>query len=169
MKTSLWFTILAIAFSFSLHAQNFNKKIIDSELDQEILIGYCSRAALQEGEFGEYFLQEYENYDADKQFIEKIYNVEGSIDIVLVLGTWCSDSQEQVPRFYRILDDAKVPDDVIVVICVDGNKTAGELSIEHLGIERVPTFIFYRGGEEIGRIIETPETSLEEDVWMIIH
>ncbi|MCK5339312.1 MAG: hypothetical protein KAJ50_10885, partial [Bacteroidales bacterium] len=119
MKTSLWFTILAILFSLSLHAQNINKKITDSELNQEILIGYCNRAALQEGEFGEYYLQEYENYDADKQFIEKIYNVEGSVDIVLVLGTWCQDSQEQVPRFYRILDDAKVPDDVIVVICVD--------------------------------------------------
>ncbi|MCK5078922.1 MAG: thioredoxin family protein [Bacteroidales bacterium] len=168
MKTSLWFTILAILFSLSLHAQNINKKITDSELDQEILIGYCNRAALQEGEFGEYYLQEYENYDADKQFIEKIYNVEGSVDIVLVLGTWCQDSQEQVPRFYRIMDDAKVPDDVIAVICVDGNKTGGELSIEHLGIELVPTFIVYRGGEEIGRIIETPEASLEEDFWNII-
>ena len=168
MKTSLWFTILAILFSLSLHAQNINKKITDSELNQEILIGYCNRAALQEGEFGEYYLQEYENYDADKQFIEKIYNVEGSVDIVLVLGTWCQDSQEQVPRFYRIMDDAKVPDDVIVVICVDRNKTGGELSVEHLGIERVPTFIVYRGGEEIGRIIETPEASLEEDFWTII-
>ena len=72
MKTSLWFTILAILFSLSLHAQNINKKITDSELNQEILIGYCNRAALQEGAFGEYYLQEYENYDADKEFIEKI-------------------------------------------------------------------------------------------------
>jgi len=30
-------------------------------------------------------------------------------------------------------------------------------------IERIPTFIFLRNGKEIGRIIETPVKSLEED------
>jgi hypothetical protein len=33
-----------------------------------------------------------------------------------------------------------------------------------MNIERVPTFIFKRGGEEIGRIIETPDESLEADM-----
>ncbi len=168
MKTSLWFIMLTIFFSLSIDAQEMNKKIIDSELDKEILIGYCNRHALEEGEFGEYFMQEYQDYDADKQYIEKINGITGNVDIVLVLGTWCHDSKEQVPRFYSLLDDAKVPDDIITVICVDKDKSGGKLSIEHLRIERVPTFIFYRGGEEIGRIIETPESTLEQDMWNII-
>ncbi len=100
--------------------------------------------------------------------INNIYNLDKNTDITIVLGTWCHDSQEQVPRFYRIMDEAKIADDVISVICVDGNKTGGELDIERLGIELVPTFIFYRKGEELGRIIETPEVSLEADMWEII-
>ncbi len=168
MKTSLWFIILTIFIGFTLQAQKVNKKIMDAEHEQEILIGICNRDGLQEGDFGNYFKEEYEAYEADPVMINNIYNLDKNTDITIVLGTWCHDSQEQVPRFYRIMDEAKIPDDVISVIGVDGNKTGGELNIERLGIELVPTFIFYRKGEEIGRIIETPEVSLEADIWEII-
>lgn len=168
MKASLWFIILTIFIGSSLQAQKVNKKIMDAENEQEILIGICNRDGLQEGDFGNYFKEEYEAYEADQVMINNIYKLDKNIDITIVLGTWCHDSQEQVPRFYRILDEAKITDDVISVIGVDGNKTGGELDIERLGIELVPTFIFYRKGEELGRIIETPEVSLEADMWEII-
>jgi hypothetical protein len=35
-------------------------------------------------------------------------------------------------------------------------------------IERVPTFIVYGDGREIGRIVETPEGSLEEHLVKIL-
>jgi len=35
-------------------------------------------------------------------------------------------------------------------------------------IELVPTFIFYDGDTELGRIIETPQTSIEGDLLKII-
>ena len=37
-----------------------------------------------------------------------------------------------------------------------------------MNIERVPTFIIYRGEKEIGRIVETPKKSLERDLWNIV-
>jgi ribosomal protein L30E len=37
-----------------------------------------------------------------------------------------------------------------------------------LKVERVPTFIFYRDGKEIGRIVENPQKSLVEDFLEII-
>jgi hypothetical protein len=40
--------------------------------------------------------------------------------------------------------------------------------VEELKVERVPTFIFYRDGKEIGRIIENPKTSLIEDFLEIV-
>ena len=40
--------------------------------------------------------------------------------------------------------------------------------VEDLKIERVPTFIFYRDGKEIGRIVENPSNSLVEDFLDII-
>ncbi len=38
---------------------------------------------------------------------------------------------------------------------------------EYYAAERVATFIFYRDGEELGRIEETPEGALEEDILKI--
>ncbi len=34
---------------------------------------------------------------------------------------------------------------------------------ETYGVELVPTFIFMSGEEELGRIVETPEETLEQD------
>jgi hypothetical protein len=35
-------------------------------------------------------------------------------------------------------------------------------------VERVPTFIFFRGSQEIGRIVEHPKNSLMEDTIAIL-
>jgi uncharacterized protein (DUF1015 family) len=48
---------------------------------------------------------------------------------------------------------------------VDRTKTVEKMELE---IEKVPTFIVYRNGEEIGRIIETPIKSMEEDLYEIL-
>ena len=168
MKITLWFILIALFLSISVQAQEKNKKIVDSRFEKEILIGYCDREGLREGEFGESFIYEYDEYTPKRKFVKKIRKQEPEYIIVLVLATWCGDSKEQVPRFYRILDEAGIPENIMNVICVDGQKAGGEISLENYHIERVPTFIFYRNGKEIGRIIETPEASLEEDMWDII-
>jgi len=168
MKTPVWFTVIALFLSLSIQSQEINKKIIDKNMDEEILIGYCDREGLQSCEFGSSFNHEYGEYNPLKEIIRKIKKTKKDYQIVMILATWCHDSQEQVPRFYRILDEAGIAGCLLHLICVDGEKTGGDLSIEEYNIERVPTFIFYRNGEEIGRIIETPEISLEEDVLGII-
>jgi len=37
-----------------------------------------------------------------------------------------------------------------------------------LKVERVPTFIFFRDGREIGRIVENPKTGMVEDFMEIL-
>lgn len=168
MKSLLWFILLTIFIGIFLQAQELNKKIIDERFDREVLVGYCDRAGLQGGEFGEHFLEEYEGYQPKAKYLKKIKNVGQDYEIVLVLATWCHDSKMQVPRFYRLLDLAGIDAGTMKVICVDGKKTGGDVSLEGLNIERVPTFIFYRDGKEVGRIIESPEKRLEKDYWRII-
>ncbi|MEN8224982.1 MAG: thioredoxin family protein [Bacteroidota bacterium] len=169
MKTSLWFIVIALFISFAAQAQEKNIKITDEKYEEEILLGYCDREGLQYGEFGESYDQEYSEYDARRKAVRKIKRTKQDYEIVLVLATWCHDSKEQVPRFFRVLDESGIPEDIMTVICVDGEKAGGEVSVESYNIERVPTFIFFRNGEEIGRIIETPEMSLEEDMLEIVY
>jgi hypothetical protein len=51
---------------------------------------------------------------------------------------------------------------------VDDAKKSPVGEYEGLGIQRVPTFIFYKNNIEAGRIIENPATSLEQDIVNIL-
>jgi hypothetical protein len=149
-----------------LLSQEMNKKIHDSKLDKEILYGDCNRAGLELGEFGKMFNEYYRDYEPDRAVLNQLKLKKEGIDILIVLGTWCSDSQEQVPRFLKILDKIRFDKNEVQMICVSREKEAGEIDVKLYNIEKVPTFIVYRKGREIGRIIETPYMTLEKDLLM---
>ena len=86
-----------------------------------------------------------------------------------MFGSWCHDSKVQVPRFMKVLSEAGYDDRDLIIIGVNTNKSALVMNIENLDIERVPTFIVYQNGEELGRIIETPSKTLEKDLWKIVR
>ena len=89
------------------------------------------------------------------------------LGVRIVMGSWCSDSQREVPRFYRIMDDVGIPDEKVELISVNRDKVVPGMDISVLNIERVPTFIVYDGIKELGRIIETPVETLEKDLLRI--
>jgi hypothetical protein len=169
MKSKLTlFLCLLLAVSLKIHSQEINQFIADDKAGREILCGMCDKKGLQMGEFKSYFKDFYKEYIPDSTTLSKIQgNLEG-ISITLVLGTWCSDSKEQVPRFYHVLDGVSFDLSKLRQICVDSSKAACGVDISDLDIQKVPTFIFYKDGKELGRIIETPVTSLEKDMLMII-
>ncbi len=149
-------------------AQNVNKRVYDSTLDQEVLAGLCNRQVLTKDEFGTYFNPEYKNYQPQTKFINKLKDKINTVSVVIVFGEWCGDSQEQVPRFFKIADEAKMDSSHLKLIAVNRNKDAVTEDISGYKIERVPTFIVFKGDTESGRIVETPSTTLEEDLWKII-
>jgi thiol-disulfide isomerase/thioredoxin len=90
------------------------------------------------------------------------------IEIQLFLGTWCSDSQMEVPQFIKILDyiDFDKANLTMIGLERDENRVMSSPKGEEQGlnITHVPTFIFYKSGQEIGRIVEYPTVSLEVDM-----
>ena len=88
------------------------------------------------------------------------------------MGTWCGDSKREVPRFYNILETAQFPLDRLTLVAVSGNRDTYKQSPggeeEGLSIHRVPTFIFYKNGQEINRIVESPVETLEADIAAIV-
>ncbi|HSG67605.1 MAG TPA: thioredoxin family protein [Bacteroidales bacterium] len=169
MKTIIWFSLLIFSTGIAACGQEINKRIMDPRFGTEVMVGYCDREGLQgDEEFGLSFNDEYSSYETDDATMKEIRRHRKGIDIVLVLGSWCSDSQEQVPRFFRILDDAHIKEKSMTIICVDGKKQCSDIDMTPYGIEFVPTIIFYRKGTEIGRIVETPTNTLESDMLNII-
>lgn len=149
-------------------AQQYNNSTIDTVKNKKMLIGYCTREAFQDTAFKDWFDEQYTNYQPDYDVLDKLEGKLDDISITIVMGTWCSDSREQIPSFYKILDELNYSSEKITLISVDRKKKGLSDEADNLNIELVPTIIFYRNGNEIGRIIETPQESLEKDMLEIL-
>jgi len=167
-KLSLIFTM--ILFVSFLKAQDINKTKIDEKSQMEVLTGLCNRDGLKSNLFKTYYDSEYSSYVPDSATIKNLKKLlaDKNIKVTIVMGSWCGDSQEQVPRFYKIIDALNFPETNITLYCVDRTKKTDNGETDNLAITLVPTFIFYKDGKEIGRIIESPKKSVEKDMLEII-
>ncbi len=164
----LFLSMFVMVFAISTQAQTFNQKTIDEKTQTEILIGECNESALRTGDFGVSYTNELNAYRPNNDVLNNLKYKFAEITFTIVLGTWCGDSKEQVGRFMKLLYALKYDINRCTYIAVDRDKKAGTYPIGDLKIEKVPTFIVYRNGVEIGRIVETPTISLEDDLLQII-
>ena len=154
-----WFLMVIVI----LPQKNY-KIILDEKSGNSMAVGECPPEVFRDSSFSWWFNAEMNNYEVKSELLNKqILNTEG-ISITTVLGTWCSDSRREVPRFVKILKEINFSTDKNRFICVDRTKDAFFVDIEELDIKLVPTFIVTRDGAELGRIIETPIVSLEQDL-----
>jgi thiol-disulfide isomerase/thioredoxin len=158
--------IMLFLFSFSLGAQN--KIITDEKTDKPMLIGYCTYNVFSDTDFSAWFDAEYSKYKPDSSILIEIKEKIKNVDITLIIGTWCPETKEEVPRLYKILDEVNYPIDLITIIAVDRDKKTEGDEIYGLAVDFVPTFIFYRNDSELGRIIEVPVQTLEENMLEIL-
>jgi thiol-disulfide isomerase/thioredoxin len=164
----IFWIILTAFISTQGYTQVLNQKTIDEKKHQEILVGYCTREGFVTCSFDSAYQAGYGPYTPDTAAMRLLSPGMNEITIKLVMGTWCGDSKDQVPHFYKILDLLKFDFSKLSLICVDRTKAAPGIDLAPLSINLVPTFIFYRNDKEIGRIIETPTISLEKDMLRII-
>jgi hypothetical protein len=169
MRLLLILSILIIEDSY-VYCQEINQKLTNDKNKEEILIGLCDRKVFTTGLYAEWFNQEasYYNYLMDRKTLDSLKGLISPITITIVLGTWCADSKEQFPRFISILDYLKFDEKNLTIYCVDRNKKTLRENIDSLYILKVPTFIIYRKGKECGRLVESPNLSLEKDLSNII-
>jgi len=114
--------------------------------------------------------QRYMTYEPDSSMIDTLKSKVGNnLKIDVYLGFWCGDSKRNVPLFLKIVDQIDSKNLEVHYFAVDRKPTKEtKYFVEHLKVERVPTFIFYRDGKEIGRIIENPENNMLEDFLGIV-
>lgn len=161
-------TLLSLLVFTVLSSFGQNLPVFSEQKGELILLGKGDRSGLEVPPFDEWFVPEYDSYVPDSVVVKDLQGHISDVNILIVLGTWCSDSRREVPRFFKILDELKMDMSNIEVYFVDGDKTCPGLDGENYKIELVPTFIFFRNGEELGRIVETPNESLESDMYHIV-
>jgi thiol-disulfide isomerase/thioredoxin len=74
--------------------------------------------------------------------------------VLLIMATWCPDSKRELPRFFAIMDGAGMNEAALTMVGVDRTKKDPDGLTEKWGITRVPTFVFFRNGQEAGRVVE---------------
>ena len=134
----------------------------------DTLIGRFDRSAFLQEPFLPWFMSEYQDYPLEIATLQKIHSMHTEFDVLIYLGTWCSDSRREVPRFLKMLDYLEFDFSRLDMTGLNRKKQAPDYPENIWNIEYVPTFIFLKDGKEIGRIIETPEESLESDMLKIL-
>ena len=90
-------------------------------------------------------------------------------NLLVFIGTWCEDSQNLLPKFYKLLSSLDINYENIVLIGMDRAKTtttaAGAELVNRYKVSLLPTILFTdSNGEEVGRITETVSKSIEWDM-----
>lgn len=135
---------------------------------QPDLLGKITVDQLQQSPHKKWFTTEYRTYSPNKKIIKNLQPLLDSVHITIVMATWCGDSKEQVPRFYKVLTQLKYNIASVTLICTDRAKATPDGLERGLNIIKVPTFIVYKHNKEIGRIIETPTATLEDDMLQLL-
>lgn len=82
-------------------------------------------------------------------------------ELVILFGSWCHDSEREVPRIIRLLEQGEFD---VRYIAISRDKTEPMVAVERHQLKFTPTLVVYRNGVEAGRIVETPERSWLEDL-----
>lgn len=167
MKTLLFITFTLL--TANIFAQEFNNKVIDEKSKNEILIGLCNKQGFLETPFTNWFKTEYDAYQPNIDIIKQLKPYADKYKITVIMGTWCSDSRREIPRFLKVMDYAGYSPNTIKILCVDTQKKAPETDLSIYNIEKVPTIIISDYNKELGRIIETPIKTLESDLLNILQ
>ena len=162
--------IIIIAFVLLLmpvvHAQKLNLIIIDEKIQREVLYGVCDADGFLNPVFGEGYLAAFEAYTPDEKALEalKKHDCLGKMEVVAVYASWCGDSRREMPHFMKLMQKLEIPQEHIRLFATNRDKKCGIEEVDALGTEFVPTFFVYVDGQLVGRIVEFPLQSLEQDI-----
>ncbi len=104
----------------------------------------------------------YDGYQPHPELLKRVAALRPTAQLVVVSAAWSEDCRREVPRFARILE--RLPG-WTAELRGDDAETRAELHVS-----KIPTFIVRDAdsGEELGRIVETPESDrLEGDLLAI--
>lgn len=162
--------IVALLCTVVLNAQT--NKVTKDKKDKPMLIGKVNQKGLKKEPFKAWYTKNYNDYLVNDKVVHKIKDSLKDYTIKVFFGTWCGDSKKGVPQFLSVLDKADFPKKQIELVALDNKEGAYKQSPKAyekgLNIHRVPTFIFYKNGKEVNRIVESPRATFERDILKLL-
>ncbi|WP_105188496.1 TlpA family protein disulfide reductase [Pseudoalteromonas sp. T1lg48] len=112
---------------------------------------------------GEYeaFATAYADFTPSDDELAQMHKLTGK-SVLVLFGTWCHDSEREVPRLLKLLALNKVELAKLELVAVDYSKKDDKGLAEQFALKYTPTFIVLDGETEVLRVVEKPEGSLAE-------
>ncbi|GAA5186654.1 thioredoxin family protein [Ferrimonas gelatinilytica] len=108
-------------------------------------------------------------YVPDANAVAQLKQITTPTEIVVIVGTWCPDCHRETPRLAKILNEVNNPAFTITYIGIDRTRTDPEGLSSSYDFQRIPSILVHQEQKEIGRIVESPETTLEQDLLRILQ
>ncbi|MEY8760112.1 thioredoxin family protein [Chryseobacterium tongliaoense] len=167
--------IVAVS-SLILAAQQYSaqKVVVNREVetqnDGKMLLGNQLKDQFLKAPYADWYVKEHDEYTIDEKAVAELKKLKlASYNIIVFMGTWCEDSHRDFPRLMKILEEVKYPDNKLTIIAVNRKKESPTGDEGRYNIQKVPTIIVEKYGEELGRIIEMPKTGyIERDLVEIL-
>jgi Thioredoxin len=134
--------------------------------EKQYLTGYYNYASFQKDCHWEQFSDP--KYKPSEKWLDSLQTIhlKDSVRIELFLGCYCGDSKKWVPRFFDL--KKQLPIAAVDIVSLDTTKKDEKNLAPMAGIKKIPTFIFYQGSNEVGRIVEKPKGGLEKNIFLLL-
>jgi thiol-disulfide isomerase/thioredoxin len=151
-----------------LQAQDFVREL-DKKTNKVLLRGKITFQDLQNETNFSWLDKGAEKYQAAQIAVDELSKMAGEYQFIVFAGTWCEDTRDLLPKFYKVLVDAGIDFRAVTIFAVNRDKEALNIERTLYSITRVPTFIVMHQFREVGRITESVSTSIEQDLLDIIR
>jgi thiol-disulfide isomerase/thioredoxin len=133
-----------------------------------ILVGRAPRSVFEAEQLFPWYNFAYQSYVPESETVEKIKAIAAHTKFLVFVGTWCSDTKRELPRFLKVADSAGIAPEAIELVFLDRDKKAKDKSPEENKVVNIPTIILLSEGKELGRIVENTQKSMEKDLLQIL-
>jgi thiol-disulfide isomerase/thioredoxin len=139
--------------------------ILDKDASR-MAVGLISSRVLLKYPAFKWFKEGMDKYSPNDSDVNKLKSrlKNNKLSFIVFGGTWCDDTRELLPEFYKTMKLAEVNENRITLYALDRDKACGIAIPKEYNITNVPTFIIIEDGKEIGRIVESVDISLERDL-----
>jgi thioredoxin-related protein len=179
MKQFLFLLLAVIVFYSCTPPSAFKHLLVEKytvsrddghEGNAKILRGVISRSLLEKDTAFKWFADNYKYGNPDAFAVETFAKNKDKFSIIVFGGTWCHDTQNLLPTFYKLIDKSSYPETKIFLIGVDRKKTTIKDLHTKYKITNVPTFIILdNNGKEAGRVIEYGTTgAIDKELGQIV-
>jgi thiol-disulfide isomerase/thioredoxin len=154
MKNIVTLSILIFLISCTTaHKINYTTTLNGSE---KILQGVIDRSLIESDSSFPWFKKNYKYAQPAPNAIEVFKNKKDQFSLMVFGGTWCEDTQNLLPLFYKLVDASEYPSKKLTLVGVNRAKQSGADSLSKIyHIINVPTFIILnKKREEVGRVVE---------------